>query len=185
MNPDAPMPPPGQVVWPGDSWQFRLHQLTLPDGQTVERGIIDHPGSVLLLPLQDGDVLMLRQYRLALNQTILELPAGTRHPSETWLECAQRELREETGYRAASFTSLGSIWLAPGVSNERMALYLARDLTPDPLPGDPDEQIEVQRIPLATAVRMAVEGELEDAKSIVALLRAQASLRAQALLHFD
>ncbi len=172
MTSHAPTPP-GHIVWAGSSWQLRLHQLTLPDGQTIERGIIDHPGSVLLLPLQDDDVWMLRQYRLALNQTILELPAGTRHPHESWLECAQRELREETGYRAAHFTSLGNIWLAPGISNERMALYLATGLTADPLPGDPDEEITVQRIPLATAVRMALDGQLEDAKSIVALFRAQ------------
>lgn len=172
MASDTP-PPPENVIWAGSSWQFRLQQIALPDGQLIEKGIIDHPGSALLLPVQDGQVWMLRQYRLALNKTILELPAGTRHPDETWLDCAQRELREETGCRAAHFTSLGDIWLAPGLSNERMALYLATDLTPDPLPADPDEAIELQRIPLAAAVRMAVDGELEDAKSIVALLRAQ------------
>lgn len=175
MASDTP-PPPENVIWAGSSWQFRLQQIALPDGQLIEKGIIDHPGSALLLPVQDGQVWMLRQYRLALNKTILELPAGTRHPDETWLDCAQRELREETGCRAAHFTSLGDIWLAPGLSNERMALYLVTDLTPDPLPADPDEAIELQRIPLAAAVRMAVDGELEDAKSIVALLRAQLRL---------
>lgn len=179
MISDSPTPPTRHVVWDGPSWQFYLQQITVPDGQIMEKGIIDHPGSVLIVPLQDSSVLMLRQYRLALDKTILELPAGTRHPQETWLACAQRELREETGHRAAAFTSLGEIWLAPGFSNERMALYLAADLTPDPLPGDPDEEIEVTIMPLATAVAMALNGELHDAKSVVALLRAAHTLQNQ------
>ena len=114
---------------------------------------------------------MLRQYRHVLDQTILELPAGTRDWDEDWLTCAQRELREETGYRAEKFTPLGHIWPAPGISDELMHLYLAEILTPDPLPGDEDEAIEVTPMLLNDLVEMAWNGRMQDAKSVVGILR--------------
>jgi ADP-ribose pyrophosphatase len=120
---------------------------------------------------------MLRQHRPALGQTILELPAGTREPDEPWLSCAQRELQEETGYRAETFTPLGAIWPAPGLSNERMALFLATGLTADPLPMDVDEEIGVEAWPLDELVEMALDGRLEDGKSAIAVLRAARYLR--------
>jgi ADP-ribose pyrophosphatase len=128
------------------------------------------------VPIQADQVLMLRQYRLALGETILELPAGTRHDDESWLDCAQRELREETGFRAGQLISLGEVWPAPGVTNELMAVYLAADLTPGPLAADADEQIEVQPLPMATLLPMALNGQLQDAKSVVGILRAAAHL---------
>lgn len=114
---------------------------------------------------------MLRQYRLALDQTILELPAGTREPDEAWLNCAQRELREETGYRAQQFDSLGHCWPTPGLSNEEMHIFLARGLQPDPLPADSDEQIELEAYKLEELIHMAIDGELQDAKSVIGILR--------------
>lgn len=164
-----------RVVWEG-KWRVRVDTYRLDDGRLYERGAIDHPGAVVLVPLQiaeDGtpQLLMLRQYRPALGKTILELPAGTREPDEPWLSCAQRELQEETGYRAANFDSLGEVWAAPGLSNERMALYLAGGLQADPRPMDVDEEITVEVWPLATLVEMALDGRLEDAKSVVAILR--------------
>ncbi|HIP71690.1 MAG TPA: NUDIX hydrolase, partial [Anaerolineae bacterium] len=96
------------VIWQGASWRLRLDRRQLPDGSVVEKGVVDHPGSVVLVPLRplpdDYELLMLRQFRHALDRTILELPAGTRGWQEDWLVCAQRELREETGYRAEKFT---------------------------------------------------------------------------------
>ncbi len=165
-----------RLAWQGPSWSLLEAELVYPDGVVLRRGLIDHPGSVLLVPLLGETVLLLRQYRLALDRTILELPAGTRQPDEPWEACAQRELREETGYRAGRLESLGAIWMAPGLSNERMALFLARDLQPDPLPGDRDEAIELTRLPLAELARRALDGELEDAKSGLAVLRAAARL---------
>lgn len=164
-----------RVVWQGSSWHLWVEEVVLPDGEVLERGFIRHPGAVVLVPLQMAngrhDVLMLRQYRAAVAETVLELPAGTRGWDEAWLQCAQRELREETGYRAAQFTALGRIWSAPGLSSELMAIYLATDLTPDPLPADADEIIEVQPMPLAEVVTMAQDGRLQDGKSVVAILR--------------
>ena len=109
---------------------------------------------------------------LALGTTLFELPAWTRDPGEPWLQCAQRELREETGFRAAEMTPLGEIWPAPGFTDERMALFLATGLTPDPLPMDIDEDIVVETWPLAELAAMAIDGRLEDAKSVVSVLRA-------------
>lgn len=165
-----------RVVWNG-KWRVRVDTFQLPDGSRYERGAVEHPGAVVLAPLlaaEDGSpvLLMLRQFRPALGQTILELPAGTRDPEESWPACAQRELREETGYRAGHFTALGEIWPAPGLSDERMALFLATDLTPDPLPMDADEAITVEAWPLAALLDRALDGRLQDGKSVVAILRA-------------
>jgi ADP-ribose pyrophosphatase len=148
---------------------------TTPDN-AQERAFIEHPGAVVLVPLQVGadgpELLMLRQYRRALDETILELPAGTRGWDEDWLGCAQRELREETDHRAAHFKLLGEFWPTPGLSNELMRLYLATGLQLDPLPQDEDEEIEVVAMPLAELVEMAGNGRIRDAKSIIGILRA-------------
>ncbi len=173
-------PTASEVVWQGSSWHLRVDTLHLPDDTAVTRGTIVHPGSVVLVPLrpseQGPEVLMLRQYRLSLASTILELPAGTRDWDEAWLSCAQRELREETGYRAERFTHLGDIWPAPGLTDEVMKIYVAQELTPDPLPGDVDEAIELTPMPLNALITMAQDGRLQDAKSIVALWRTAVSL---------
>lgn len=164
------------VIWQSKSWRLLTEELATAGGERLTRGYIDHPGSVVLIPLQGDNVVMLAQYRLALHTTILELPAGTRGWEEDWLECAQRELREETGLRAAQFIPLGAVWAAPGLSNEAMRLYLALDLTPDPLPQDADEEIEIRPISLTDLVSQALDGRLADAKSVIAILRAAAYL---------
>src|SRR5690606_9003081 len=169
--------PDGAIVWAGRSWRLRVHRLTQPDGSQVEKGYIEHPGAVVLVPYQDdGAVLMLRQYRATLGQSILELPAGTRGWQEEWLACAQRELREETGFRAATLAPLGDVWAAPGYSDEVMRFYLATGLQADPLPADADEDITLAPLPLAELQAMARDGRLQDAKSIVGILRAAAHL---------
>lgn len=152
-----------------------MDEVRLPNGVTMERGVVEHPGAVVLMPLVAGEagyqIVMLRQYRAAIGATILELPAGTRGWGEDWLVCAQRELREETGYRADNFMSLGQIWPAPGGSDELMMLYVATGLTPDPLPMDVDEEIEVVAMALEDVVAMALDGRLQDGKSVVGILR--------------
>lgn len=169
-----------QIAWNGPSWRLRIHQLTLADGSVVKRGAIEHPGSVVLVPLRDShagfEVLMLRQYRFAIGETILELPAGTRAWDENWLACAQRELREETGFRAERFTLLRELWPVPGLSDELMKLYLATGLHLDPLPAELDEELEVQPTLLTELVAMAQGGRLRDGKSIVGVLSAAVHL---------
>lgn len=175
-----------RIVWEG-KWRVRVDTFRLAGGALYERGAIEHPGAVVLVPLlppldddSDIQVLMLRQYRPALNKTILELPAGTRDPDERWLDCAQRELQEETGYRAESFAPLGEIWPAPGLTDERMAIFLATGLSADPLPMDVDEEIAVEPWPLDELAAMALDGRLEDGKSVIGILRVVARLRAGA-----
>jgi ADP-ribose pyrophosphatase len=164
-----------RVVYDG-KWRVRVDTLDLGPAGLVEKAYLQHPGAVVLVPLletPDGPaVVMLRQYRHALQQTILELPAGTREPDEPWESCAQRELREETGYAADELLSLGEMWAAPGVSDERMALFLARGLRRAPLPADVDEQIVTEPRLLTELVTLALDGTLDDAKSVVGVLRA-------------
>jgi ADP-ribose pyrophosphatase len=178
---DEVTPTNSSIAWQGRSWSLRVERFQTADGQETETAYIDHPGAVVLVPLAtmdpDPQILILRQYRRAVAQTVLELPAGTRGRQEPWLSCAQRELREETGHRAAQFESLGNCWPAPGLSNEVMALYLAMNLSKDPLPMDSDEEIEVIRLPLRELVAMALDGRLLDAKSVVGILRTAAHLQ--------
>lgn len=165
-----------RIQWQSKAWQLRVIDQELADGTTAETGVIDHPGSAVVVPLDGEQVLMLKQYRLSLGEWIFELPAGTRETDEPWLACAQRELREETGYQAARWTELGRVWPAPGLTNELMAVYLAQDLSPAPLSPDADEEIEVHALPLGESVLMALDGRLQDAKSVLALMRAAAYL---------
>jgi len=178
-----------KLVWEGDSWRLRVDTLVTPDGTELDKGFIDHPGAVVLIPVRETttefvkggsplevgtslEVLMIRQYRRAIDEHLLELPAGTREWTEDWLTCAQRELREETGYRADKIILIGEFWPSPGLSNELMRLCLATGLHADPLPGDLDEEIEVMPMPLVKLVDMAKNGQILDAKSIVGLLKA-------------
>ncbi len=168
------------IVWNGRSWQLHVHTVEFSDGSTMERGAIRHPGAVVLVPIlsmgADPELLMLRQYRHVLDETIIELPAGTRGWNEDWLLCAQRELREETGYRANTFTKLGQIWPTPGLSDELMMLYLATELTPDPLPVDADEQIEIQSFRLSELLQMVDNGRIQDAKTMIGIWKTAVSL---------
>jgi ADP-ribose pyrophosphatase len=161
-----------KVIWQGSSWRLREERLLLPDGSIHVKGIVDHPGAVVLVPFQDNQIYMIRQFRSSLEETILELPAGARGWDEAWLDCAQRELREEVGLRAENLVEIGRIWPSPGMTNEEMVIYLARGLSPAPLPPDPDEEIEVTAMPVADLTAMAGDGRIRDAKSIIGILRA-------------
>ena len=166
-----------RIEWAGESWRLRVEEILRPDGSSIEKGYLEHPGAVVIVPLRNEDeVLMVRQYRRTADEMILELPAGTRGWDEDWGACAQRELREETGYRATTLTTLGRVWAAPGYSDEVMALYLATGLRLAPLSADFDEVIELAPMPLSDLVKMAHDGRLLDAKSVVAILRAAAYL---------
>lgn len=172
------MPDASRILWDGPSWRLRGYKVRQRDGSLVEKGFIEHPGAVVLLPrTDDGDILMLRQYRPSLQETILELPAGTRGWEEDWLQCAQRELREETGYRAQTLVELGDVWPAPGYSDEVLRYYLAQGLRHDPLLPDADEEIALQPVALEALAEMARDGRLRDAKSIVGVLRLADRLR--------
>ncbi len=146
---------------------------TLPDGREVELDIVHHPGASAVVPfLSDEEVLLIRQYRHAVGDTILEVPAGKLDPGEAPEVCAARELEEETGQRAGRLTSLGWIYTTPGFTDEKIHLYAAHDLTAAGARPEDDEHIEPVAMPLADALAAVWRGEIPDAKSALALIHA-------------
>jgi ADP-ribose pyrophosphatase len=141
------------------------------DGQVHYREVVRHPGAVTILPLvDDGHVCLIRNYRLAVGRALVELPAGTLEPGEDPATTAVRELTEETGYRADAIEHLRSFYLSPGILDERMHLYVASGLTKGPAAREAGEEIENVVVPWNDAVAMALDGRIEDAKSIIGLL---------------
>ncbi len=149
-----------------------LLDVTLPNGEPGKRELIRHPGAVAIVALDEQDrILLVKQYRIAADKILLEIPAGTLKPGEDPLECAARELQEETGYRPGDIRSMGGMYPAPGYTTEFIHLFVARKLIHDPLPMDDDEFIEVERLSLPDIMAMVDSGEICDAKSVVGLLR--------------
>jgi ADP-ribose pyrophosphatase len=166
-------------IYAGRVFSVRQDRLRLPDGRESRLDVVDHCGSVVILPLDEaGNLIFVRQYRHPAGAEMLELPAGMLDAGESPLECARREVREETGLAADRMIPLGSFFLAPGYSTERMHVYLASELRPDPLEADSDEFIQLERIPWDRALPMAESGELCDAKSLAALFLAGPMLKA-------
>ena len=142
-----------------------------PDGRWRERATIQHPGAVTILPMVDREhVCLIRNYRIAVRETLIELPAGTLEPNEDPQFAAVRELAEETGYRAGHIQRLGQMLMSPGILNERMHIFLATELTPGPLDLQPDEEIERLVTPWSQAIEMVRSGAIEDAKTVATLL---------------
>lgn len=162
----------------GRAFAIRRDWLKTPDGRETKYDIIEHGGSVILVPVDaDGNLLFVRQYRHAAGQDLLELPAGTLEAGEDPAVCAAREIREETGFAAGKLEKIGEFYLAPGYSTEFMIVYLARDLAYDPLEADADEFLTLEKIPVQQALEMAERGEILDAKSLAALLLARQYLK--------
>jgi ADP-ribose pyrophosphatase len=166
-----------EAVFSGRAFKIRRDTLELPDRRTTRLDIVEHIGSVILVPLdENGNLLFVRQYRHAAGLDLLELPAGTLDEGEEPDACAHRELREETGMRAESVRELGSFYLAPGYSTELMHVFLATGLHPDPLEADEDEFLSVERLSIEQAFGLASKGDLPDAKTLAALYLAQNQL---------
>jgi ADP-ribose pyrophosphatase len=163
-----------KTIYHGRTFNVRRDKLRFPNQNTVYLDIIEHVGAVTILPVDaDGRIIFIRQYRHAAGIELLELPAGTLDPAELPENCALREIREETGFAAGKLVEIGVFFLAPGYSTEFMHVYLATDLRPDPLPGDVDEFITPEPIPIEQAYDMALNGGLQDGKSLAALLLAR------------
>ena len=166
-----------ETILQGRAFKIRRDTLKTPDGLETKLEIIEHGGSVVILPIDDeGNILFVRQYRHATGKDLLELPAGTRDGDEPYEDCAARETREETGMEAGSLEKLGEFYLAPGYSTEFMAVFLATGLKDNPLDPDEDEVLSIEKIPVKKAVEMALSGNLPDAKSLAALLFAKSHL---------
>jgi ADP-ribose diphosphatase len=165
-----------QVVHEGGYLTYKVLTVADHTGARHTRQVVVHPGAVTIVAVEGGDVLMVRQYRTPATEVLLELPAGTLDRSEGGeIEdpalAAPRELGEETGYRASSWRLLGSFFTAPGFATELMHLYLATGLEPiDGYTGpEPDENLDLVRMPIAEAIEMAENGGIRDAKTLLGL----------------
>ena len=163
-----------QELYAGRIIHVRRDEVLLPNGHTSIREVVEHPGGVGILALEeDGNVLLVRQYRYAFGRTLLEIPAGKRERGEDPLTTARRELREETGATAEEWTPLGSLIASPGCYDEVLYLFLARGLHFGDTDPDEDEFLSLERIPLEKLVQRCMSGEITDAKTVCAALKAK------------
>ncbi len=163
-----------ETVYQGKAFDVHRDKVRLPNGQSTQLDIVEHVGAVTILPLDElGRIWFVRQYRHPAAQQLLELPAGTLEPGEPPDACALREIREETGQAAGEIRKLGEFFLAPGYSTETMHVFLATKLRPDPLPGDSDEFLSVETRSVAEVLQMVERGEIQDGKTLAALMLAR------------
>jgi ADP-ribose pyrophosphatase len=161
-------------VHKGRVFSLNRENVTLPNGVTADLDVVRHPGAAAVVPLAEGGaVLLLRQFRHAAGGELWEIPAGTLGPGETPLECARRELAEETGCDARDWRPLGEIVPVPGYSDEKIHLFLVSGLIPAKRHLDRDEIIEVHRMPFRRALEMIGEGTIRDGKTICGLYLAR------------
>ncbi|MCA9267381.1 MAG: NUDIX hydrolase [Planctomycetales bacterium] len=154
--------------------KFRVERLEFTDagGQPGSKAVVRHPGAVVIVPLlDDGRIGLIRNRRLTVDETLIELPAGTLDPGEDPAACAARELQEETGWQAARLESKGWFYLSPGILDEKMHLFVASELTEVGQNLMPDEQIETYVVSRDEALAMIKSGEIHDAKTQLGLLR--------------
>jgi len=164
------------------------HQTPTAEGGVQTRQVVDHPGAAVILPLlapaggasTAEQVVLIRNHRIAVGKTLIELPAGTLEPPEPPMRTAQRELTEETGYTAARWQELPGFFKSPGILNERMHCFLAQELRPGAPQREAGEEIENLILPLDEAIAMVQRGEIEDAKTVAVLLYYHTFLRGKA-----
>ncbi len=169
-----------EVLSDGKIGRFCIEEVELDNGHRARFEVLYHPGAAAVLPfLDDGRVLMLRQYRYPIREWMWEVPAGKLDPGESSEVCVVRELEEETGYRAGRIERLGEVLTAAGFTDERIHLYTAHDLETGTLDRGPAEQIEMHEMEFDDVVAMIERGEIVDAKTIATfthlLLRRRAS----------
>jgi ADP-ribose pyrophosphatase len=170
-----------RILSQGPIFKLVRENVTLPNEVTVDLDIIRHPGASAIVPiLNDESVILIKQFRHAVGEYIWEVPAGTLNPKENPLDCAKRELVEETGYSAKTWQELGVITPVPAYSDERVHIYLATDLTPSKQNLDMDEILDVHEVSFNEAVDMIHRGVIGDSKTISSLLLTQ-SLKSKGL----
>ncbi|MBW2318800.1 MAG: NUDIX hydrolase [Deltaproteobacteria bacterium] len=158
-------------LYSGKIFDLFVERITLPNGVVKDREIIRHPGAAAMVPLlEDGRVVLIKQYRHAVGGFLWEIPAGTLEPQEKPIECARRELIEEIGYEAEEMEELTGIFPAPGYTDEQIHIFLATGLRPTSQDLDDDEVLDVEITSFETAMEMIRKGEIKDAKTITGLL---------------
>jgi len=160
---------PSEVVFQAP--KFQIVRKEVPNSPQPIRYVIQHPGAVAILPvLDDGRIVFVRNYRVSIEEELLEIPAGTREPGESPQATAIRELEEETGYRARIWRQLCEFYTSPGIADEKMTLFLARLLEPGQPRLAPDERLEPCILPFDEALAAIDKGTIRDAKTLVAIL---------------
>jgi ADP-ribose pyrophosphatase len=168
-----------ETIYQGKVFAVERVFTRLPDGTERSYDRVRHSGAITVVPVdRQGGIHFVRQYRIGAGESLLELPAGMLEPGEDPLAGALRETREETGMAAGDIQLLGEFYLAPGYSSEYMHAYLATGLRADPLERDDDEFLQNEVIPYKVAYAMAGRGEIQDGKSLAALLLAKAKIEA-------
>jgi 8-oxo-dGTP pyrophosphatase MutT (NUDIX family) len=169
-----------RIVWSGTLVSAGTGTFVDPDGNEFERDVVHHPGAVVVVPVIDGDVVLVRQYRAAIDDILLELPAGKRDVADEPVELtASRELEEEVGMRAGSLEKLAEFYNSPGFCDEHSFLFLATGLTPcaTSFQGHEEQHMTIERVPLDDVPGLIASGEIVDAKSIIGLCLARERLR--------
>ncbi len=162
-----------RLAYDGGLLKVYYDTVELVNGATAWREVIRHPGAVVIVPVDgEGNVYLVRQFRYPYGKAVLEVPAGKLERGEEHLPAARRELSEEIGAQAARWTPMGEMLPTPGFCDELQHVYLARDLTFGTAHPDEDEFLEIVKLPMTEAVDMAVDGRLEDSKTVASLLRA-------------
>lgn len=157
-------------VYEGRILNVRIDTIQMADGRSARREIVEHAAVVAIVPVDSqGNVVLVRQYRLPAKEVLLEIPAGGVDDGEDIEAAAQREMQEEIGHRAGTLRSLAGFFVSPGYVTEVIHAFLATDLVEAPIDADEDEQIEVVRMPFADALRLVEDGGIKDAKSIIGL----------------
>jgi ADP-ribose pyrophosphatase len=160
-----------KVLYDGRVFGVRRDRFIAPGGYTVSTDLVTHEGSVAVLPVfPDGRILLVRQYRHAAKRFLWELCAGRKDPGESWMTAAQRELREETGFRAGRLRRILAMYPTPGFLSERLIVYVAERLRHDPAAPDEDERITTRLFTLPELLRWFRGGRIIDAKSIASVL---------------
>jgi ADP-ribose pyrophosphatase len=160
-----------QVIYDGKKVRLEVHHLENEEGKRVRREVCVHNGAVVILPFVSADrILLVRNYRYSVGQYLLELPAGTLEKGEMPMNCAGRELQEETGYLAGRMKTVGNFFSSPGILTEKMHAFAAFDLKKTQQALEEGEEIEVQEVGLDEAIEMIHFGQIQDAKTICTLL---------------
>ncbi|HHY90302.1 MAG TPA: NUDIX hydrolase [Clostridiales bacterium] len=161
-------------IYEGKIIHLRVDEVELPGGKSSTREIVEHPGAVAIVPVtEDGEIIMVRQFRKAADMFLLEIPAGKLDKNEDPLSCAKRELKEETGYEAQNIELLGSFYSSPGFSNELIHIYIATDLIPGEASPDENEYLSVEKYTIDQLLEMIRSGNLKDGKTIIGVMAAK------------